>query len=63
MKTKDLWYDKYWLEKETPKFNTWFEDYYGQLEDYDNTQINREEYYLRKGFSLMGWLGKGGELE
>ena len=56
-----IWYDKYWKAKETPEFNTWYSDFYGDIEDY--AIDDREEYYLRKAFALMGWLGRNGEVE
>ena len=55
------WYDKYWKARETSEFNIWFSDFYKDLEDYSIKEW--EEYYLRKAFSLMGWLGRKGELE
>ena len=47
--------------KKLLEFNLWFNSFYGESEDYFNTET--EEYYTRKAFALMGWLGKGGELK
>ncbi len=47
------WYDKYWLEKETDLFSIWWKKFYGEPEHYGDP----DEYWLRKGFALAGWIG------
>ena len=58
---KNSWYEEYWIDRETEEFNRWFEDYYEAPGEYPKEEI--EEYYKRKAFALMGWLGRNGELE
>jgi len=51
------WYDKYWKEKETPSFVAWFKKEYGTSSDYVPEPDEQEEYWVRRAFALMGWLG------
>ena len=67
---KTTWYRKYWAERESEEFNKWFSSYYGDPEDFIDSEdddyhvdIEIEEYYKRKAFALMGWLGRNGEVE
>ena len=53
----DFWYNKYWRKKETNIFVSWFEKEYGHNSDFDPEYDEQEEYWLRRGFALMGWLG------
>ena len=46
------WYEREWLQKETPGFVTWWAGYYGQPEDY----VEQDEYWVRRAFALAGWL-------
>lgn len=57
------WYDKYWRNKETDTFVSWFEKEYGLNSDFDPGLDEQEEYWLRRGFALMGWLAKEKEDE
>ncbi len=49
-----VWYNKFWKEKETLDFSLWFRKEYGEVLNYHIDE--EDEYYLRKGFALMGWL-------
>jgi hypothetical protein len=55
-KPADDWYNKHWKGKETEAFLKWWSATYGSAEDYGNDLGEQEDYYLRKGFALMGWL-------
>jgi len=62
----DPWYEKFWKKCETDEFNTWWIDFYGGPEDYmivSEYEIEEKEYYTRKAFALMGWLGRKDEME
>jgi len=50
------WYEIHHLKKETPEFTGWFIDFYGSPEDYLDITGERDEYWVRRGFALMGWL-------
>ena len=56
------WYDEHWKEKETDEFNEWWLVYYGPLERFKDEIEGEDEFYMRKAFALMGWLGCKGEL-
>jgi len=58
---KDSWYEKFWANRETEEFNSWYNRYYKPPEEYPEEEM--EEYYKRKAFALIGWLGRNGELE
>ena len=49
-----IWYNKFWKEKETLDFSSWFREEYGEALGYINEE--EDEYYIRRGFALMGWL-------
>ena len=53
----EWWYNKYWRDKETPEFVEWVETEYGKPKDYQNTIREQDEYWVRRGFALMGWHG------
>lgn len=56
---ESIWYQKYWKEKETPEFNTWWLSDYGPPSQFDtDDEEEMDEYFLRKGFSLMGWIAR-----
>ena len=61
IRSENIWYNKYWLSKETPEFNSWFSEFYGAQAYYPDEE--RDEYLNRKAFALMGWLGRNGEIE
>ncbi|KKM08361.1 hypothetical protein LCGC14_1724540, partial [marine sediment metagenome] len=42
---------------------SWFEKEYGLNNDFDPGLDEQEEYWLRRGFALMGWLAKEKEDE
>lgn len=50
------WYNKYWKKYELVKFNSWYIEFYGTPTAYSSEQSEQDEYWLRKGFALMGWL-------
>ncbi len=52
----EYWYDGHWRKKETADFISWFIQEYGLPVDYDSCQSEQDEYWLRRGFALMGWL-------
>jgi len=37
----------------------WWIGYYGVPSDYNDHEDDPGEYYIRMGFALNGWLGKG----
>ena len=51
------WYDTHWRQQETPEFVSWWIGEYGNPEDYDEVEYEQDEYWVRKGFALMGWHG------
>lgn len=53
-----MWYDKYWKVKETPEFIAWFKKGYGDAKDFSSDPIEQNEYWVRRAFALMGWLGR-----
>ena len=48
------WYDDHWKERETADFRHWFLNEYGYADDYEC----QDEYWVRRGFALMGWIGR-----
>ena len=48
------WYNIHWKKSETNSFSAWWKKFYGEAEAYGD----QDEYWLRKGFSLAGWIGK-----
>ncbi len=48
------WYNKFWKSKETLDFSLWFTKEYGLVEEYHPDE--KGDYYIRRGFALMGWL-------
>ena len=48
------WYQEHWSSKETAGFVAWFEKDYGLVSDFFDEDV--EEYWIRRGFALMGWL-------
>ena len=50
------WYQKHWAEKETPEFYEWWEDWYGESDESSDDKYDTDEYWMRKGFALAGWL-------
>lgn len=57
--SKEIW-EKHWASKETKTFVEWFEhlETYGRPTDFPNTEGEQDEYYTRRTFALMGWLGR-----
>lgn len=57
--SKEIW-EKHWASKETKAFIEWFEhlETYGRPTDFPNTEGEQDEYYTRRTFALMGWLGR-----
>jgi hypothetical protein len=54
--TNDTWYEKYHRKKETPDFLKWFIPFYGNSTDYEPYSDEQCEYWVRRGFALMGFL-------
>lgn len=55
----DYWYDEHWKKQETPEFLKWWYESYGVITDFDtDNESEVEEYFLRQGFALMGWLAR-----
>ena len=57
MSDKD-WYNRHWEKKETQEFNEWFAGEYGNPGGFVSEPEEQYEYYVRKAFALMGWLGR-----
>ena len=49
------WYKQHKEGKESPEFESWWKDYYGEPEDY----ADPDEYWVRKAFALEGWNARG----
>lgn len=49
------WFDKYHKDKITVEFEQWWLEYYGPPGDYLSNENEQGEYWLRKGFALIGW--------
>ncbi|MCK9577296.1 MAG: hypothetical protein M0R51_15430 [Clostridia bacterium] len=49
------WYDKYHKEKESPEFLSWFINCYGADTNFEDVESEQDEYWVRRGFALMGW--------
>jgi hypothetical protein len=54
-----IWYDKFHAAHETDEFNEWWETAYGPVALYSDDEGEQDEYWTRKGFSLLGWLARG----
>ena len=52
----DAWYEEHWKNKETDNFLKWWLEYYGVAADYENVIDEQEDYWIRRGFALAGWL-------
>lgn len=55
------WYEENWetKEKQHPTFIIWFEKEYGKLDDFNIDDPNEvDEYWTRRAFALMGWIGR-----
>lgn len=50
------WYDEHHKNKETPKLLSWFINFYGKSDDYEDIESEQDEYWIRRGFALMGWI-------
>ena len=48
------WYNMNWADKETPAFVAFWLEWYGHDEDY----ANPDDYWIRRGFALAGWLNR-----
>ena len=58
---KNSWYGTYWVDRETEEFNSWFNRYYEAHGE--SSEEEMKEYYKRRAYALIGWLGRNGELE
>jgi len=56
---EDSWFGRHWADKATDEFKAWWWGWYGHPDQ--NQQCDRDEYWTRCGFALMGWLARGGE--
>ena len=52
------WYDKFHLKNETPAFVAWWDRFYEVQPKAHWNPEETEEYWLRRGFALMGWRGR-----
>ena len=54
-------YYNHWLSRETVQFNNWWEQEYPIMDVLDTADDfmseAADEYYVRRSFALMGWLG------
>ena len=55
---KDHWFLKYHYENLTPAFTEWWVGYYGTPEQYDTHPGELDDYWIRCGFALIGWLAR-----
>lgn len=53
--TPDEWYNRFHLANETEEYNAWFAKDYGKPADFNQDEDSSHEFYVRKGFALMGW--------
>jgi len=53
-KSRDAWFDKYWLNKVTDEFCEWWIKFYDEMEAYDDVDDDHE-YLMRMAFAFMGW--------
>jgi len=51
------WYDKNYKDSEPTEFIKWFTGEYGNPLDYEDDKYEQDEYWIRRGFALMGWVG------
>jgi hypothetical protein len=51
-----FWYSKHWGKKETKEFVEWFEKDYGAPNEFPSDDYEQDEYWLRRGFALYGYL-------
>lgn len=57
---EDKWYEKYHRKKETKEFVSWWINYYGLPEEFNTSDDELHEYWVRRSFALAGFLaGKG----
>lgn len=55
------WFDKHWASAETLEFVEWWLGDYGSPDDYSPDDAEQNEYWVRRGFALMGWLASTGQ--
>ncbi len=55
-KMSKKWYDKYKKKYETQAFRSWWVSFYGNPKDYSDMDKEQDEYWIRKGFALEGYI-------
>lgn len=53
------WFDKHHSSKSDEVFEGWWKATYGPPESYGSEQDEQDDYWIRKGFALMGWIARG----
>lgn len=62
-KNKDEWFDKYWADKITPPFASWWKEFYGFPEEYTYQKDGVGEYFTRMAFAFVGWTEQQKKIE
>jgi hypothetical protein len=56
----DEWFKNHHEHDLTEEFKTWWVSYYGVPSDYDASDSEQHEYWVRCAFALTGWNARTG---